>query len=759
MDQKWSYTPDDDVRVHEEGAIRLICKAFQSHENGLPEWLKNSSDAYAREQNIPESRRVIVVSFCNGNRGKKPSISCVDFLGMTSNNIENDFRIWADPEAAMRGGNVSAVQGGHGNGGKCYMTQMFEDHAFIHTVKNNKGNRYGVIGGSIKFGYIPDRDKGRDFEVSDVQSEIREAMKSIGCQFQNLPKPVHEAVDQILGFTLITGVGPKGYRDTIPVKQLIQNFQNHPQMIQTLQLCKVFVIVNGEPYNKGEPLYLPRISPIPGAEEPRIYDIPEELTDVEQKISTTNTSSLPRGKLKLFTSEVSMKWSWKARHNVIYVGNSGYIGYRPVSEFDVQSPYRDRIYGECKLEALEPFKQNDRSRLADSPLTRALERFVSEKIESYAKEFEAKDRRKYTQEEKNAVSKMNEALDKWKNRFLRDLLSSMWGAGEGSGIPPKHPPLPVGKPSKIEVSLTHSLVGIGVSLRPTIKFYDEKGARVRPIPFRWISDDTNVALVDEDLMIINTFSCGPTCIYAETHDRKLCSNKVPLEVVRIKNIIIVPNKLEVPAGTRNKLEAICSLVDGRETSSVYLVWNEDNSAVARVSSSGLVFAISPGETKITTGDDKCTAIEPALIRVVPSTGKGKGDKHGRGYPLVLVTGYDEDPDTKDTITCSSEDPPIYQRPQDADRNIWWINSSAPLASLYLDSSKGYGYNSREWRMYHLERYVDAIVQIALINGPAEKQSLSINDWIMEWGRQSAEIQSAAASDLIVFLATGELPRE
>ena len=30
------YIPDEDVKVHEEGAIRLICKAFQSHENGLP---------------------------------------------------------------------------------------------------------------------------------------------------------------------------------------------------------------------------------------------------------------------------------------------------------------------------------------------------------------------------------------------------------------------------------------------------------------------------------------------------------------------------------------------------------------------------------------------------------------------------------------------------------------------------------------------------------------------------------------------------
>jgi hypothetical protein len=42
-------TPDANLRVHEEGAIKLICKPFQSHENGMPEWVKNSADAYARE--------------------------------------------------------------------------------------------------------------------------------------------------------------------------------------------------------------------------------------------------------------------------------------------------------------------------------------------------------------------------------------------------------------------------------------------------------------------------------------------------------------------------------------------------------------------------------------------------------------------------------------------------------------------------------------------------------------------------------------
>ncbi len=202
------------------------------------------------------------------------------------------------------------------------------------------------------------------------------------------------------------------------------------------------------------------------------------------------------------------------------------------------------------------------------------------------------------------------------------------------------------------------------------------------------------------------------------------------------------------------------MANNEETNAVYLVWNESNPNVARVSASGLVFGFVPGETEVTAGDDKCLAKNPAIVRVVPGQGRGRGDKRGQGFPLVLVSGeINTDPETNEYVHFSREDPPVWQRPQDVDRNIWWINSSAPLARLYLDVNKGYGYQSREWRMYHLERYIDVIVQIALTHGPAEKESVSVSDWIMRWGSQVAGIQEAAASELSEFIATGELPSE
>src|SRR2546427_8585467 len=105
------YTPDEDVKVHEEGAIRLICAPFQSHENGLPEWVKNSADEYMRNGR-GEDGRVIVVILNDGRIGTA-LISCLDFSGMTSTVIENHFRKWADPDAAQQGGAAESIQGGH----------------------------------------------------------------------------------------------------------------------------------------------------------------------------------------------------------------------------------------------------------------------------------------------------------------------------------------------------------------------------------------------------------------------------------------------------------------------------------------------------------------------------------------------------------------------------------------------------------------------------------------------------------------------
>jgi hypothetical protein len=60
---------------------------------------------------------------------------------MTHDEIENAFKTWGDPEAASRGKGKKFL-GGHGNGGKFYMRQMFRESRFI-TYRNGKLNVFG----------------------------------------------------------------------------------------------------------------------------------------------------------------------------------------------------------------------------------------------------------------------------------------------------------------------------------------------------------------------------------------------------------------------------------------------------------------------------------------------------------------------------------------------------------------------------------------------------------------------------------------
>jgi len=754
----FTYTPDKDLRVHGEGAIRLLCSPFQSHENGLPEWVKNSADAYARED-APEGKRVLIILLTHGRLGRRPSIACLDFCGMSSQTIEDSFRVWADPEAAARGGRGPRVQGGHGNGGKCYMTQMFEDYAFIYTVKDGRGNHYGVKGGSIQFGYIPNPEAGRDFHVDDMEQELESVLSAHG-SLEPLTPVIRTPLRLASGFTLVCGVGPKGYVGRIPVQRLTTSLQDHPQMIRTLEFCKVYVVANGSLANNGRPLSLPHIDPMPGTNEPRVIPVPERLTDPETQDEVwTHAGGQEAGRLELRTSSISMRWKRKHRHTVNFRAASGYIGYIPVIELDVQSPYRDRVYGECILDSLEAYKLNDRSRLADSPLTRAIYRFVSESVEAYAREFEARDRRRHSQEERNAVSEMNRALDRWKNRFLSEHLHGLWGDDEPGGEAPElHPPLPSLRPSTMLLGVSHRKAGIGVAFRPAVHFF-RSGRKVRAVPYRLCSEDLGIVVPDDDLLVLSTVAPGTTTIWAETLDGYLRSNEERVEVVLLAEVKVSPTEIEVPVGGRRGLRASCRVASGETTDDVYLVWTEGNRSVACVSAAGQVFGFSPGQTEVVAGDDRCLA-EACRVVVRGTEQGGPGNRTGAsGFPRVLVSGYDPDPVTQELFNLSRDDPPVYQGAQDVDRNIWWINSSAPLAQLYLDSAQGYGYTSREWRMYHLERLIDVIVQIALLNDPTGEQPVGVDNWILKWGSKAAEVQAAAFESLAPFIADGTLPEE
>lgn len=764
---EFEYTPDKEQKVHQKGAIDLLCKPFQTHESGLPEWAKNAADAYVRDDAEPE-RRVVVLLFSDRKSLGKPSIACLDFVGTTSIRIETYFRHWAAPDAAYQDQELDLkLQGGHGNGGKCYMTQLFTEYSLLYTVRDGKACCYGVKGGSAKFGYVPNASKGRGIKV-DAATELERQLAGLGASFASLPKEARTAFEAGVGFTLVRGCGPKHYDKKIRARDLVNQLRDHPQMLTTLEYCQVFVVYNGRSVAECSPLKPSTITPIKGAEEARVIPIPEILEDPIDgiKVSTTENESFSSGTLTLLTSETSMRWKKKSRHSINYLSSSGFIGYKSMLEFPVRSAYRDKIYGACELDALDQFKQNHRGTLAEAPLTRAVEYFIAEQIEEYAQEFEKKDKKAYTKKERSALSEMNEALDRWKNRFIKNFVDG--AMGPGGGVITRAEGLPAGKPARIEMVVRNTRMGVGVAIRPQARFFDATGRQIRPVPYRWISEDPNVAMVLDDLMLVNSFAPGQTIIYAETEDGSIQSNRVPIETLRIRSIRIEPNEAELSVGSRMQLRAVCTMSNHEDADDIALTWMEGNGSVARVNTSGTVYAASPGETEIVVGDDKVVSENPCAVTVVESDdddkeprkrkGKGTGSDRGRGYPLILVSGIDNDPESDQPVILSSDYPPVYQRPADADRNIWWINSSAPLAKMYLDKRLDYGFETREWRMYHLERYIDIITQIAMTYDPQNVGSvITVNEYFLRSADKIAEIQAAVAEELSGFIKDGVIP--
>src|SRR5262249_25575658 len=121
--------------------LDIIGQEFRfDHAKGLAEWLKNSADAYTRED-IPDDEQVILLELAEGVPKKTSVFRVIDFVGMTHDDIVQAFKRWGERRAASRGSRRMTL-GGHGNGGKFYMRQSFETSQFV-TYKSGRLNIFG----------------------------------------------------------------------------------------------------------------------------------------------------------------------------------------------------------------------------------------------------------------------------------------------------------------------------------------------------------------------------------------------------------------------------------------------------------------------------------------------------------------------------------------------------------------------------------------------------------------------------------------
>lgn len=418
----------EEKNVIDDHLLDIIGNEFKfDHEKGIAEWLKNSVDAYIRS-NTPDNEQTIIIRLTDSEKNKA-SIECIDFNGMTSTDINKALKRWGDPEAAKRG-LKKKVYGGHGNGGKFYMRQMFESSHFIsfkdgllNVFGFNENKRYGFASGykNKKINY------GDALMVANISNEI-------------IPKKCLEKIKKgETGFTVVKGIAPLGMKNRIKVIKICEKLKKHPQSMRIMERIDVKVIHNGELiYENLKP---EKIKPLAGFETPVVLEIPEKIIEVdhdgEEKTVILANNKFSKGRLTLKTSELALSNSKYSELNRIdIIGELGVVASYNLRELGLYYPQTDYIYGECECEILEDpdddCVMNDRTKLADNDKTRALLQWITQQTKDLCEKISKQEQKENEDIKKKMSSDFNNFLDKWKNRFMSKILSEVLvGPGEG----------------------------------------------------------------------------------------------------------------------------------------------------------------------------------------------------------------------------------------------------------------------------------------------------------------------------------------
>lgn len=429
----------DSLRIKEEknlihdNALEIWGRGFNfNHEKGLAEWLKNSIDAYLR-LGLSDKDQYIVFRFTDGSAYNPPEIECIDFAGMTHTDIQKAFKWWGDPNAARRGLSIRTY-GGHGNGGKFYMRQMFNNSRFI-TYRDGKLNIFG-FNENKKYGFVA------GFE--DTRVSLDDALNIANLDKSLIPERTFGKMKSgQIGFTVVRGIRPKKIvGNRLPVSVICERLQYHPQARRPLNFCNVSVIHNGRMVVGN--LRTEGIEPLEGFEEPIVFKIPEFMeskTRPGEKIKMAN-GRYPEGRLTLRTSSMPFgRGGKKSELNCIdVIGEIGVIASYKMIEIGPLRyfPQAQSIYGECSCPILEDPEEdcvlNEREKLADNKRTRALLEWLAARIDDLGSKIAEKEQKEEQIKNIQTTDEFNQILNKWKNQFMSRLFAEVLGGpGRGSG--------------------------------------------------------------------------------------------------------------------------------------------------------------------------------------------------------------------------------------------------------------------------------------------------------------------------------------
>ena len=420
--------------------LDTIGRSFRfRHGKGVAEWLKNSLDAYLRaaEQGAESrsGRWPVLLWVMNGAKGQRgPSLAVIDFSGATFGQIDRFFLHWGDTSAATHGGRVHSpgLTGGHGNGGKFYMREMWKDGARFLTWKDRRLS--SLIVDKLEAGSTGYWEQ-KDARVVNWRHAMQAAfprddgllvpdglLRQLGESDSNL---VEELDRGERGLTAVVGRSAKQVLSSNDLvrglrwdsQRLVDAILDAPQARRPIRELRVRLMIDDGRLQDLTPVDVEDDPEWP----PKVVRLPGELLGLDQDTI---------GRLTIHKTAERLVGKFRDRNGIVVLdARTNPVAWYPISELGVPSvPVAKFLSGEVQLDfpGLDELIQNDRERLIPGDRTVCVLTGVAEELTRRLSEVEEAERRREKHARMESAVLLNDSLNEHARRFLQKLESEVF---------------------------------------------------------------------------------------------------------------------------------------------------------------------------------------------------------------------------------------------------------------------------------------------------------------------------------------------